>query len=278
MEQVSGGVFMTCRATMYFNLRKGGWTESLYTGGSLSAAYIGIMALADKRIQILVDSGSLDFVGVRDMSTPRRSTFSPLGSLRTGVAGPTKYRDLYNAAVMVRLNTVDSASNPWLHGLPDDWMQGDAAGNFTLTGDGLAGINAYLAFLIGQNMWQCRVQVNSLDAGTPKIQNITYVAGVLHVFASASLAAAGEQVIITGCKGYNARQFNGTFKVISNTAGDLILTTAHPLTTNFTYVGNSGRIRFKDYGFQGLTSADIRKVGTKKMGRPINGPVGRRRA
>lgn len=263
---------------MYFNLRKGGWTESLYTGGSLDAAGASITALSEKRILLLVNAGTLDFVGVRDMDTPRRSVFSGLNSQKTGIAGSTLYRDLYNAAAMVRLNTMDHAANVWLHGMPDNWMVGDAAGNFTLAGDGLAAINAYLAFVIGQNTWQLRVQANSLTIDSPKIQNITYAGGVLTIFASASLAVAGETIIITGCQGHNASQFNGLFRVISNTAGVLVVTTSRPLTTIFTYTGNSGKVRHSDYVFAGLTTALVRKVGTKKMGRPINGPVGRRRA
>lgn len=262
---------------MYFNLRKGGWTESFYSGSALNTAYAAVEALADKRIMILVNAGSLDFVGVRDLGVPRRSTFSPLGSFRTGIAGLTKYRDLYNAAAMVRFNTINSASNNWLHGLPDDWMIGDAAGNFTLTGDGLAGINAYLAFLVNQNTWQLRVQTNQIDPFGVAVQNITYVAGVLTFTIPGTALVAGDRLIVTGAQGHNARQFNGTYRVISVTGNAVVASTARPLTTDFTYVGNTAAPREHTFDFAGVGSADIRKVGTKKMGRPINGPVGRRR-
>jgi hypothetical protein len=263
---------------MYFNLRKGGWTESLYTGASIAGAFAGISALADKRITFLVNAGSLDFVGVRDMSTPRLAVFSELGSLRTGIAGATAYRDLYNAAVMCRFTTTTSKSSPWLHGCPDDYMIGDAAGQFTLSGAGQAVINAYLAFLLGQGLWQLRVLDTGLALGTPQISAITYIAGVVQMTIPGYGGIVGDKLIVTGCQGFRANQFNGTWRIVA-VAGDLLtVSSGAALTTSFTYTGNSGRARKPGFIFQGITEVSIRKVGTKKMGRPINGPVGRRRA
>jgi hypothetical protein len=265
--------------TMYFTMGFGGWTESFYSGLSVPAAITAGRALAAKRAMLMVDVSRVWLVGARDLDNPRVAAADWDLPGFDGTAGGTYTRDLYNAAEQIKLTGGMHDSKPWLHALPDQWMEANAGSPyFKLTGNAALAIDAYLAFIVAQGVWQIRALTAGITPATPKVKSFTYAGGVLTCVIPGTTLVEGDLVLINSCKGWRASQFNGLWKVKGVTVDSVVLSGKKALTTEFQYVDFSGVARRQnkiDFGLFTITAGQRIKVGARKIGRPTSAPHGR---
>lgn len=270
---------MTVRMSMLFSMGRGGGTESFYSSLSVASALTAGKALAAKRSLTMTPYATIFDVVVRDLDNPRVSAVTDASWFETGKRPAPETPDVKNAAAMIRMTAGTHMAKPWLHYLPDDFIQGATSGNAFLTATAVGLIDAYLAFLLGQNTWQLRGLSQALTVPPAlHVASITNVAGVTTFTVPGATYVAGDKVILSGAKGARANQFNGNWKVVSNTAGALVVSSNARIDPNYFYDGNSALIRLRGYSYPAITAAQTIKAGTKKLGRVPNVPPGRRSA
>lgn len=265
---------------MLIRLGNNGKTESFYSSLSVAAAMAAGQALAAKRSLLMTPGASIFDVVVRDVSNPRVSAVTDASWFENGKRPLTETPDVHNAAALCRYTAGRHSAKPWLHAMPDDFIQGvSTTGGVFLTATALGLVNAYLAFLLAQNAWQLRgYDLTTTVPPAIRLSTITYIGGVVTMTAPGATYVAGDRIVVTGPKGFRVRQFAGVWSVVSNTAGALVVSAFKPLDPNFFYEANSAKVRKIGYEYIGLSATQTLKAGTKKMGRIPNVPPGRRSA
>jgi hypothetical protein len=218
-------------------------------------------------------------VGARNVTPPRLSVDDSDLSDFPGALPDTLKRDGYAAAAEVRFTGGNHISRPFIHGMPDSWLESTNGINFTLTADARAAVNAYLVFLIAQGVWQVRGFATALTPDTSTIKGIAFVAGAPVFTLNGAAPAPNATIKVTGCKGYRANQYNGSWKVVSVTGQDCTVASNKPLDPTAIYAPNTGKWRTSTGGnweYPAITTGTILKAGSKKIGRPSFAPRGRR--
>jgi len=266
------------RLTLGFKLGEKGWTESFYFNGTYAAAKAAGILWAEKRNLILCHAVTIKELFIRGVEKGQPTDYDPLLSIVNGALPGTNRPDNYNSAVNVRFTTTSGfLSKPWLHGIPDDWIESTAAGIPFLIATGVGLIDTYLAALPALGL-QIRGQSRNGALTTPKrIQSITTLAGVTTIVAPGFAPAEDSLVLINACKGYRASQYNGEWRVVdSPVANTFVLSSTKSIDPTFFYQPLSGTARKVLPEYEGVSVGTRRKVGTRRIGRIPNVSAGRR--
>jgi hypothetical protein len=266
--------------SMLISQGRNGKTESFYYSLSVYAALAAGQLLAAKRSLLMTATATIFDIVVRDVTNPRVSAVTDASWFEDGKRPTAETGDVHNAAALVRYTAGRHSAKPWLHCMPDDFIQGSATtGSFFLTATAVGLVNAYLTFLLGQNTWQLKGYAeNTTIPPALNVDNITIVSGNIVMSVPGAVYPDGTRIVISGCKGYRANQFNGVWKIATNTAGSLVVSSTKRIDPNFFYERNSGKARNTTPEYVGLSAAQTIRAGTKKMGRIPNVPAGRRSA
>jgi hypothetical protein len=265
---------------MEFSIQQNGWSEFLYHAGASPVGFKASAALlVSERLKCLVQGARCHHVRISGATPGQRSyRFPP--SFQSGSIPSAP--DVPAVTSTIGLYTAEGSFRKLLlHGLPD------AAHVYTVSGQPELGLGsltrAYLQFLVA-NGYQIRTKtLPANDPALKTITNITVAANSVVTFTvDATGYSTGNKVIVSGCKGANAGQFNGVWTIVSvaNDLSSFTATTTRRITTTFIYNGGTGKIRnggSSGYAFQNITDFDeIWESSTRKVGRPSNSPRGRR--
>lgn len=268
------------RVQMEMTLGSEGFSEVIYHSGSSPKSFAeNARLLATERKKILVNVGKLHHIRVSG-ATPgarayRLAVLNPAGAI-------SSRRDVGSVTTTVGVYAENGSFRKMqLRGLPDSDHRFDALGNADISLS--KGVETYLRFLISAG-YEIRHKTKTANDETLKtISGITVVNGVVTFSVDATGFVAGDKIIVSGCKGAKANQFNGTWSV-----GQLLdpITTGFKAATRrlidpgFIYVAGSGRIRSgkpEGWGYSPIKEYDeTAQDGTKKTGRPTDSHRGRR--
>lgn len=173
-----------------------------------------------------------------------------------------------------------------IHGIADDRIAFDAGGTQLLPP--AANQLAYLEWIRDLSGFQLQVLVQGASSPLNNVvKDITVAAGIVTFTLGAAMTGLviGDTVIISGCKGYKAGQFNARWKV-ATVANDLLSFTTMTnrlVDGTFTYVKSTGsarRVSGTTQNFESIANVDTlaSPASTRKIGNPFSGVRGRRSA
>jgi hypothetical protein len=269
-----------CRHQLEFRMGSDGWSESYYHGGAVPKAEKPVAdQLVIERKKFLVSVAQIHHVRISAATPGGRSYRFPVFSGFGGVNSPRDagvvtsniggYGDL-GAYRTFQFHGVKDASHIW-----DD----QGAPNVAIT----PFIQPFLDYL-RLNGWKIRhVPAAANDVTLAKITGIAVALGVVTFTVPHGGLDSGDKVIVSGCKGFNVSQFNGTWTVGNPDpvpAGSFLSTTTRGIDPQFFYLAGSGKIRLanpSNYSFQQIASwDDFETVGSRRTGRPTDSHRGRR--
>ena len=272
---------MTLKVQMEFRMTGDGWSEHIYHGGDGPKAFAVLgQALCNERKKSLVNVATIHHCRISKVGGGARSYRFPVDHgqgmipLPRDVGPVTRTMGLYGDSGAYRLYK--------FHGRPDETTQYDAAGNPSTAVPEF--MDDFVQYLI-TNSYQIRhITQAANDDSLVNVASVTINGATVTFVLAGSIPDGTKKVTISGMKGYGVRQFNYTWTVanLTTVAGVSTFTTSttRPLDTRFNYVANTGKIRVGGtgaYTFQNIADRDaFSGIGTRKTGRPTDGPRGRR--
>lgn len=295
---------MPYKATLFFNARNQGWTESWYmNGGSLTAVHTLVGSIiVQLRIPLLGVGCTLEAYRTVDLTSPGAALFSLVAGGKPPNPLPDN-RDNASNAILVRLETNDPyRRNMWLRGVPDNWI-GFTAGQTPVVTPGLANRINLFALTMGVAGVGLHV-ISNLAATNPPIRitglGVDASNNVVVKTAAPTAYAVGQYVRINGVRGNNLKPvppaikgLNGIWQVIPNKVVDantftIPLSFADLPGTPQWYGGGFARSRWyadqpgppptAAQPFPIITRGSIVRFARKKVGRALFTPAGRQRA
>ncbi len=272
------------KVQLEFRMGGDGWSEQFYCSGSspIGAKALG-HELANKRSFALVKTARIHHVRI---SPANEQTVRSYRFPEANNAGAIdKLRDMGSATIVVGIFTETGHYRALkLHGCPDAAIAyyDDGSAKTTLTSEVKAFLD-YLAPGVAGSPWQIKARAKTAaDATNVAIVDITMSGTDVLLQCATAGFAAKDKITVSGCKGYNVRQFNKNWRVKAVVAGPpagLLCTPAFQVSPGFFYVGASGVIRSNQgAGFSYLpmfSHDDFMTFSERKTGRPTDEHRGR---